>query len=210
MEINPARPQLDLAQFAVTPGGKLCTEIALIAYLFDRVGAGFDEAPLGLYHGARYGLSQLRFQFIEDRLQHLEKQFLGFEYIINPYHIQPGLLLDVDITSIKRKKATLDGMANVLNEFLFGVSKGFQDAAFASFSRRRSTVRTDIQQSFAVTEDVQKERAEYAEMLNVPSAVEVKTPGAGVVDSGRRTGRSKPAAKRGGGRGRSDDALREI
>jgi hypothetical protein len=73
---------------------------------------------------------------------------MRFDYMINPYHIQPGLLLDVDITSIKRKKATLDGMANVLNEFLHGVSKGFQDAAFASFSRRRSTVREDIAQSF--------------------------------------------------------------
>jgi len=40
-------------------------------------------------------------------------------------------------------------MANVLNEFLHGVSKGFQDAAFAQFSRRRSTVRGDIAQSFA-------------------------------------------------------------
>jgi hypothetical protein len=54
----------------------------------------------------------------------------------------------VDITSIKRKKATLDSMANVLNEFLSGVSKGFADAAFASFNRRRSTVREDIGQSF--------------------------------------------------------------
>ena len=46
-------------------------------------------------------------------------------------------------------------MANVLNEFLHGVSKGFQDAAFASFSRRRSTVRDDIHQSFgAVSDDI--------------------------------------------------------
>ena len=36
----------------------------------------------------------------------------------------------------------------VVNEFLAGVSKGFQDAAFASFKRRRSTVREDINQSF--------------------------------------------------------------
>jgi hypothetical protein len=78
--------------------------------------------------------------------------------MINPYHIQPGLLLDVDITSIKRKKATLDGMANVLNEFLHGVSKGFQDAAFASFSRRRSTVRQDITQSFSDMSDNKKEQ----------------------------------------------------
>jgi hypothetical protein len=86
---------------------------------------------------------------LDERIQFLEKSFEEFEYQINPYHIQPGLILDVDITSIKRKKFTLSGMANVLNEFLHGVSKGFQDAAFASFSRRRSTVRTDITQSFS-------------------------------------------------------------
>ena len=39
-------------------------------------------------------------------------------------------------------------MANVLNEFLYSVSKGFQDTAFAQFSRRRSTVRSDLDQSF--------------------------------------------------------------
>ena len=88
---------------------------------------------------------------MEERLTFLKKEFDRFDYIINPYHIQPGLLLDVDICSIKRKKATLDGMANVLNEFLHGVSKGFQDAAFAAFSRRRSTVREDIAQSFSLT-----------------------------------------------------------
>jgi hypothetical protein len=86
---------------------------------------------------------------MEDRLAILEKEFNKFDYMINPYHIQPGLLLDVDITSLKRKKVTLNGMANVLNEFLHGVSKGFQDAAYASFSRRRSTIRDDIAQSFA-------------------------------------------------------------
>ncbi|MDR2304839.1 MAG: cytochrome C oxidase subunit II [Treponema sp.] len=90
---------------------------------------------------------------MEDRLSFLEMKYYDFEYLINPYHIQPGLLLDVDITSIKRKKATLDAMANVLNEFLHGVSKGFADAAFASFSRRRSTVREDINQSFGATEE---------------------------------------------------------
>jgi hypothetical protein len=85
---------------------------------------------------------------LDDRTDFMEKEFLKFDYMINPYHIQPGLILDIDITSIKRKKFTLSGMANVLNEFLHGVSKGFQDAAFASFARRRSTVREDITQSF--------------------------------------------------------------
>ena len=85
---------------------------------------------------------------IDQRTGFLNKEFEEFDYLINPYHVQPGLLLDVDISSIKRKKFTLNGMANVLNEFLHGVSKGFQDAAFAAFKRRRSTVREDINQSF--------------------------------------------------------------
>ncbi|MFP4300479.1 MAG: cytoplasmic filament protein CfpA [Spirochaetaceae bacterium] len=86
---------------------------------------------------------------IDQRITFLRKEFEAFDYLINPYHIQSGLILDVDITSIKRKKFTLNGMANVLNEFLHGVSKGFQDAAFAAFKRRRSTVREDIGMSFS-------------------------------------------------------------
>jgi hypothetical protein len=106
---------------------------------------------------------------INERLFFLEKEYYKFDYMINPYHLQPGLILDLDITSIKRKKATLDGMANVLNEFLHGVSKGFQDAAFASFSRRRSTVREDIGQSFSSSGDDEKASSPgnaYLDMIN--------------------------------------------
>ncbi|MDR1174888.1 MAG: cytochrome C oxidase subunit II [Treponema sp.] len=111
---------------------------------------------------------------MEDRLTFLEMKYYDFEYLINPYHIQPGLLLDVDITSIKRKKATLDAMANVLNEFLHGVSKGFADAAFASFSRRRSTVREDINQSFGAEEEKpasggQPSSSSYLDLINASS-----------------------------------------
>lgn len=160
---------------------------------------------------------------MEERLSFLEKEFAKFEYMINPYHIQPGLLLDVDITSIKRKKATLDGMANVLNEFLHGVSKGFQDAAFASFSRRRSTVRADIAQSFAATPPEEGAAAagasaDYLSMLNagneVPTLAEPaptktaapsRTPKKGVVDS---TPQKKAGTAR---RGKaSKDGLSEI
>ncbi|WP_018526513.1 cytoplasmic filament protein CfpA [Alkalispirochaeta alkalica] len=86
---------------------------------------------------------------LDDRVRFLRKEFDDFDYLINPYHIQSGVVLDVDITSIKRKKFTLNGMANVLNEFLHGISKGFQDAAFAAFKRRRSTVRDDIGMNFS-------------------------------------------------------------
>jgi hypothetical protein len=171
---------------------------------------------------------------MEDRLLFLEKEYNRFDYMINPYHIEPGLLLDIDITSIKRKKATLDSMANVLNEFLHGVSKGFQDAAFASFSRRRSTVRPDINQSFssesgavpaaaALTAPAQA----YIDLLNsddgagmeadmgIPAedrpapAKTTAKPKAGLVDTkpAKKPAASKPA-KRNGRSG--DNGLKEI
>jgi hypothetical protein len=80
-------------------------------------------------------------------------------------------LLDVDITSIKRKKVTLDAMANVLNEFLHGVSKGFSDAAFASFSRRRSTVREDINQSFSAPTEEDEDAVVVASAAPRPRAI---------------------------------------
>lgn len=152
---------------------------------------------------------------MEERLNFLEKEYQKFDYLINPYHVQTGLLLDVDITSIKKKKATLDGMANVLNEFLHGVSKGFQDAAFAAFSRRRSTVREDIAQSFATEIDPAAGGTgnEYLDMLNTPetSAPTIEAPAKqepvkstkkGIVDAepaGRTVSKKKktPSKKRG-------------
>ena len=157
---------------------------------------------------------------MEDRLAWLEKEYYRFDYLINPYHLQPGILLDVDITSIKRKKATLDAMANVLNEFLHGVSKGFQDAAFASFSRRRSTVREDINQSFGATgeEGEDSPGASYLDMLgsggaastsDSPKAIAAPKRGrksAGVVDAGTKKRGRKPGTRSKGG----DVGLREI
>ncbi|MEI6873665.1 MAG: cytoplasmic filament protein CfpA [Spirochaetota bacterium] len=157
---------------------------------------------------------------MDDRLTFLRKEFDKFDYMINPYHIQPGLLLDVDICSIRRKKATLDGMAGVLNEFLHGVSKGFQDAAFAAFSRRRSTVREDIAQSFSGSDEDGAKRgggSDYLSMLNAEPAlpettvesapVNVEAPprrksvGKGVVDAKK----SPKKARRG-----EEGGLREV
>jgi len=114
--------------------------------------------------------------------------------------------MDVDITSIKRKKATLDGMANVLNEFLHGVSKGFQDAAFASFSRRRSTVREDIDQHFATDPnaamnepgagDTSAKGKGYLDMLNAPSEGADASSSSTVVKSGRGKSSSKKGSSK--------------
>ncbi len=87
-------------------------------------------------------------EIVEGRVNFLDGEFMRFAALINPFHLNPGLLLDVDITTIKRKSTTMMKMANVLNEFLNSVSKGFADSAFASFSRRRSTERTDMQGEF--------------------------------------------------------------
>ena len=90
---------------------------------------------------------------VDERISALEKDFNKFSYEINPHQLQPGVLLDMDITTTKRKQYIMKQMANVLNEFLSGVSKGFADAAFASFKRRRSTVRADIDQKFEGSEE---------------------------------------------------------
>jgi hypothetical protein len=90
---------------------------------------------------------------IDERLNFVDRRFGEYIYNINPHHLQPGLLLDIDVTTVKKKQYMLKNMANVLNEFLYGISKGFADAAFAAFKRRRSTIRDDIDQSFAENED---------------------------------------------------------
>jgi len=154
-------------------------------------------------YGYRYPIQR---RVMEERLGQLESEFNRFDYMINPYHIQPGLLLDVDITSIKRKKATLDGMANVLNEFLHGVSKGFQDAAFASFSRRRSTIREDIAMSFDSGLETEEGAAEgaspaqgYLDALNSDSAASTSAGEAQTVIAEEPARGRKPQAR--GGRG---------
>ncbi|QOW60552.1 cytoplasmic filament protein CfpA [Treponema pedis] len=161
---------------------------------------------------------------VEDRLSFLEAEFNKFDYLINPFHLQPGLLLDLDITSIKRKKATLDGMANVLNEFLHGVSKGFADAAFASFSRRRSTVRADIAQSFATAEEDPKAansagRSQFIDMLNSTPAIAAPAAAEAVSAPAKRRGGPRKGVARtakkgsvdsGRGRRRTKSGIKEI
>ncbi len=165
-------------------------------------------------YGYKYPIQR---RVMEERLTSLEINFNEFDYMINPYHIQPGLLLDVDITSIKKKKSTLDGMANVLNEFLHGVSKGFQDAAFAAFSRRRSTVREDIARSFSTRSEDEEESqgSAYIDMLNTPTVEEHTEPVVAKKKAPERSrGKKKSKGivdrKKRGSRKKSSDGLTEI
>jgi hypothetical protein len=70
-------------------------------------------------------------RLMEDRLAWLEKESSRLDFLINPHHLRPGLLIDVDVTSIKRRKTTLSSLASALGEFLRGVYACFQDAAAA-------------------------------------------------------------------------------
>lgn len=162
---------------------------------------------------------------MENRLNKLESEFTTFDYMINPYHVQPGVLLDIDITSIKRKKATLDGMANLLNEFLAGISKGFEDAAFASFSRRRSTVRTDLAKSFGSADDEgvgdpkageAAGRASFSEVMSAPMLEAEAAEATKSLPAGKATTKHAPrttkagAAPKTGRRGKSSSGLSKI
>jgi hypothetical protein len=88
---------------------------------------------------------------IAQRLDFIQEQLDQFEAQYNPFHIQPGLVLEISLTTIKRKQTTMYAMSNVLNEFLSEISSGFADSAFADYSRRRSIVRTDLGQDFVDT-----------------------------------------------------------
>jgi hypothetical protein len=69
---------------------------------------------------------------LEKQLDFLEQEYRRFSYQINPYQLQPGLTLEADVTSIKRKRVTLDAMSTAINEFLHDVSRTFQDATLPS------------------------------------------------------------------------------
>lgn len=59
---------------------------------------------------------------IEERINFLEDQFLAFSALVNPHHLQPGLLLEVDITTVKKKRTTMNAMSTVLSEFMHRIS----------------------------------------------------------------------------------------
>ena len=151
---------------------------------------------------------------IEERLNILEKDFNAFIYEINPHQLQPGILLDVDLSTTKRKQYIMKSMANVLNEFLSGISKGFADAAFASFKRRRSTVRADINRGFE-TEEEDEEGPSMVAAAYEQSDGDNKPPSAGMATS--PTNNPSSPAGSGGVKGSADvtpnaydDKLKEM
>ncbi len=81
-------------------------------------------------------------QVFEARLRFVREQYDSFANQINPFHIQPGLLLDIDIVSIKKKKTTMMNMSNVINEFLHSVSQGFSETGIVPFTSETDVTRS--------------------------------------------------------------------
>ena len=77
--------------------------------------------------------------YVEERVDYLEESLNEFYKMYNPFHCQPGLNMQINISTVKRKRTTMKSISNVLNEFFYGISREFQDQAFADFQRRRST-----------------------------------------------------------------------
>jgi len=82
-------------------------------------------------------------RILDKRIKFLEDAFQKFSTQINPHHTQQGLILEVDITSVKRKKTTMNSMSNVLNEFLVRVSSGFVEQTNDSPNALRSIIDED-------------------------------------------------------------------
>ena len=65
---------------------------------------------------------------LEQRLDFLEDSFSGFNRGCNPFHIQPGLLIELALSTIKKQEITVDCISQVLNCFLNTISKWGADS----------------------------------------------------------------------------------
>ncbi|MDT8448168.1 MAG: cytoplasmic filament protein CfpA [bacterium] len=64
---------------------------------------------------------------LDQRLDFLEDRFEAFNRQVNPYHLRPGIYLEINLTTIKRKENTMQSVSNVISELLATVSAGFTD-----------------------------------------------------------------------------------
>jgi hypothetical protein len=55
---------------------------------------------------------------LDERITFMEKRFNEFAHVVNPHHIQPGLVLDIDLTTVKRKQYILKSMAMFVKKSL--------------------------------------------------------------------------------------------
>ncbi len=73
---------------------------------------------------------------LERRLDFLESSFGEFQRKYNPFHLQAGLVVEIEISTIKHKETTMNGMAMVLNDFLCQVASGFSNETATEYQKR--------------------------------------------------------------------------
>jgi len=111
------------------------------------------EKSLKIY-GTQYPEERI---ILEERIEFLQAKFQEFSSMINPHHSQQGLILEVDITSVKRRRTTMHAMSDVLNEFLSKVSKGFSDQTAAGNGPTSTDAGDEINRQFtSVLKDMDK------------------------------------------------------
>ena len=110
---DPFDPQKPVEETLAAPNGEKETVRVLLAKLEERIKSISDS----MYPVERH--------ITQERLSLLENEFSYFENCINPYNLKPGLLVDIDLTSIKRKRTTFDSVSAALGRFLDNVSGCF-------------------------------------------------------------------------------------
>lgn len=99
---------------------------------YDKVNETFDERRVYLkkkFSTIRERIQEL-YEFenpperviLEQRLDFLEDSFNAFSRKCNPFHIQPGLLIELALSTIKKQEITVDSISQVLNCFLNTIS----------------------------------------------------------------------------------------
>ncbi len=86
-------------------------------------------------------------EVVESRLFFLEDEFIRFSSVVNPYHLQPGLMIQLKLTSIKRRQVTVAGMSNVMSEFLSRISSGYRQPVVTG-SRRHANIKDEGSDAF--------------------------------------------------------------
>ena len=74
---------------------------------------------------------------LEQRIDFIESNYHTFNQRYNPFQAHSGLLMEVTLSSVKRREITLSAMSNAITQFVSTVSSGFTDAAFEEYHEKR-------------------------------------------------------------------------
>lgn len=74
---------------------------------------------------------------MEQRLDFLEDNLNEFCQQYNPFHLQAGLVIEIKVSTIKRKEITMNGISLVLTDFINRISRGFSDQSLTNYQKEK-------------------------------------------------------------------------